>query len=216
DEKNIRLIHIFEDEWTDKKNIIKSRLKNILNKTKEKIYARKCTIKEIDVYHAKEFFNKNHLQGYTNSKYRIGLFYNGQLVSCMLFNNPRVGIGAKYNGYELTRFASILDTNIVGGANKILRYFENKYRPEIIKSYADRRWGQGNIYNILGFSKNQTNQPNYWYIINNKRKHRFGFRKEILKKHGFDTKNKTEHQIMTERRIYRIYDCGTITFTKKY
>ena len=215
-EKNIRLVHIFEDEWNYKKEIVKSRLINILDKTIDKIYARKTIIKEIDVYQAKEFFNKNHLQGYTNSKYKIGLFYDGKLVSCMLFNNPRVGIGTNYDGYELTRFASVLNINVVGGANKILKYFENTYKPKLIKSYADRRWGLGKIYNTLGFSMDCFNEPNYWYIINNKRKHRFGFRKEILKKQGFDTKNKTEHQIMLERKIYRIYDCGTITYVKNY
>ena len=31
--------------------------------------------------------------------------------------------------------------------------------------------------------------------------------KDILIKQGFD-RNKTEHEIMLERKIYRIYDCG--------
>ncbi len=216
EEKNIRLIHIFEDEWIYKMEIVKSRLRNILNKTEDKIYARKCIIKEIDIYQAKEFFNKNHLQGYTNSKYKIGLFYNNELVSCMLFNNPRVGIGTNYSGYELTRFANEININVIGAANKLLKYFEKKYKPQIIKSYADKRWSMGKLYDVLNFNQISLNQPNYWYVINQKRKHRFNFRKEILKKQGFDTKNKTEHQIMLERKIYRIYDCGTITYQKVY
>jgi hypothetical protein len=35
------------------------------------------------------------------------------------------------------------------------------------------------------------------------------YRKSMLIKDGFDP-NKTEHQIMLERSMYRIYDCGTI------
>ena len=35
-----RLIHIFEDEWTYKKDIVKSRLKNILGMQTDAIYAR--------------------------------------------------------------------------------------------------------------------------------------------------------------------------------
>jgi hypothetical protein len=45
------------------------------------------------------------------------------------------------------------------------------------------------------------------------RLNRFNFRKDILVKQGFD-KNKTEHQIMKERKYYRIYDCGNLKFIK--
>ena len=66
---------------------------------------------------------------------------------------------------------------------------------------------------MLNFTKTHESNPNYWYIINNKRKHRFGFRKSILVKQGYDI-NKTEHEIMLERKIYRIHDCGTIAYKK--
>ena len=37
------------------------------------------------------------------------------------------------------------------------------------------------------------------------------YQKHKLIEAGFD-KNKSEHQIMLEQGIYRIYDCGTIKF----
>jgi hypothetical protein len=43
------------------------------------------------------------------------------------------------------------------------------------------------------------------------RKHRFGFRKDKLIKDGFD-KDKTEHQIMIERGLFRIYDSGSLKY----
>jgi len=52
-------------------------------------------------------------------------------------------------------------------------------------------------------------KPNYWYVIGDKRHYRFNFTKSNLIKEGFD-KNKTEKQIMFDRKIYRIYDCGNI------
>ena len=63
EEKNIRLIHIFEDEWLNKPQIVKNRLKNILGLTNYKIYGRKCTIKEIDGKLSSKFINKYHIQG---------------------------------------------------------------------------------------------------------------------------------------------------------
>ena len=54
-------------------------------------------------------------------------------------------------------------------------------------------------------------KPSYFYVNNDKREYRFKYRKNILVKEGFDA-NKTEHEIMLERKLYRIYDCGN----KKY
>ena len=58
-EKNIKLIHIFEDEWLYKEEIVKSRLLNLINKTPNKIYARLCEVKEISNKEAKNFLGCN-------------------------------------------------------------------------------------------------------------------------------------------------------------
>jgi hypothetical protein len=184
----------------------------MLGLTKNKIYGRKCVIKNVTLKESALFLEKNHIQGVVNTSIRIGLYYNEELVSLMCFNKPRLGIGTTYDGYELSRFCNKLNTNVIGGADKLLKYCIKTYQPKEILSYADKRWSQGDLYEKLGFIKSHVNKPNYYYVIGKNRKHRFGFRKEILRKQGFDTKNKTEHEIMMERKIYRIYDCGTITY----
>ena len=131
----------------------------------------------------------------------------------MTCGKGRIAMGGKSNEYELVRFCNKLDTTVIGGADKLLKNFIKTYQPKTIISYADRRWSMGNLYNKLNFTKMHESNPNYWYIINNKRKHRFGFRKSILVKQGYDT-NKTEHEIMIEKNINRIYDCGTIAYKK--
>ncbi len=214
EDNGIRLIHIFEDEWLNKREIVKSRLINILGLTPHKIFARKCVIKNIDPKESKDFLDKNHLQGNVNSKVRLGLLYNNELVSLMLFGKPRLGIGQKHDGYELTRFCNKLNTSIIGGADKLLKNFVKTYDPKKIVSYADKRWSQGELYEKLGFIKSHINKPNYSYIIGKNRLHRFNFRKQKLKE--AENSNKTGHQIMLDRGIYRIYDCGTITYKKNY
>lgn len=208
--KGIQLIHIFEDEWLYKKEIVKSRIKNILGLTDIKIYARKCIIKEVSPKGSKDFLNKNHIQGNVNSKIKIGLYYNEELVSLMTFNNPR---NNKINGvYELIRFCTKLDTSVIGGASKLLQYFIKTYNPKEIISYADRRWSQGTLYDNLGFNKINVSKEDYSYIIKNKRFHKSSFKKKNLISNGFD-KNSTEHEIMLSRKIYRIYDCGKIKYS---
>lgn len=216
EEKDIDLIHIFEDEYIYKFNIVKSILLNKLKLIKEKIYARKCNIKEIDTKSAKDFFEKNHIQGYTSSSIKLGLFHNDKLISAMLFTKKVIGGRISFNGYELSRFANRINLNVIGAATKLLKYFEKKYKPKEIRSYSDRRWFKGDIYYIMGFEKTHINPVSYWYIIGDKRYHKSLYTKQKLKKQGFDITNKTEKEIMLERKIYRIFDCGTISFSKKY
>jgi hypothetical protein len=211
--KGIKLIHIFEDEWLYKQDIVKSRIKNILGISDNKIYARKCEIKSINYSESSKFLNKNHIQKTSKSKINIGLYYNNELVSLITFGSVRKIMGNKSitDKYELLRFCNKLDTNVIGGASKLLNYFIKNYNPKEIISYADRRWSNGNLYEKLGFEFVHNSKPNYWYINDNVREYRFKYRKSELVKDGFDSK-KTEKEIMFDRGVLRIYDCGN----KKY
>lgn len=210
EKQNIQLIHIFEDEWLNHKDIVKSRLKSILGITENKIFARKCQIKEIPNNDCKNFINENHIQGSINASIKYGLYYHDKLVSIMTFGKLRKNLGHnnKNDEFELLRFCNKLDTTVIGGASKLLNHFIKTYNPKEIISYCDRRWSIGKLYEKLGFSFDHCSQPNYFYVIGQQRYNRFSFRKDILVKQGFDP-NKSEHEIMLERGIYRIYDCGT-------
>jgi len=105
----------------------------------------------------------------------------------------------KQNEYELLRFCNKLNSNIIGGASKLFEYFIKMYNPDEITTYADRSFSQGNLYKQLGFEFISKTEPNYYYIIDGIRKHRFNFRKDKLVREGHD-KNKTEHEIMLEKK----------------
>lgn len=62
--KNIRLVHIFEDEWTKNKEVCMDLLKRFLNIKNRKIMARKCIIKELSNKDCLIFLKTNHLQGF--------------------------------------------------------------------------------------------------------------------------------------------------------
>lgn len=217
-EKGYRLIHVFEDEWLNKKDIVKSRIGNILGKTQNRIGARKCIIKEITPSQSREFLNKNHLQGNVNSSIRYGLFYKEELVSVMTFRKLRKSLGcvSEEHVYELTRFCNKLNYNIIGAASKLLKHFVKCYSPIKIISYADKRWSNGNMYYKLGFEHIRDSKPSYFYTLNGKeRENRFVHRKDVLAKEGYYP-NKSESQIMKERRYFKIYDCGCMVFEKRF
>lgn len=215
-ENGIQIINIWEDDWKFKKDIVKSRIINIINKSKNnKIFARKCIIKEINNQEYNDFVTKNHIQSYAPSKIRIGLFYNNELISIMSFSKLRKNLGFNdiSGNYELIRFCSKLNTNVIGSASRLLKFFIKKYNPEKIISYANKDWSIGKLYTEIGFKKVKETVPNYFYFNKDEciRKNRFSFRKDKLVSDGYD-KNKTEHKIMIEKGYYRIYDSGSILF----
>lgn len=211
--KGIRLIHIWESDWLYRNEIIKSNLINILNKTPNKIYARKCEIREISSKISNEFLINNHIQGNCLSKINLGLYYNNELISVMTFGKLRKNLGniSQKDHYELLRFCNKLNTSVIGGASKLFKYFLKNYKPKNIISYANRDWSKGNLYDKLGFKLINYTPPGYHYYKSKIKYNRFNFRKDILVKQGYDS-NKTEFQIMDELGYNRVWNCGNIKY----
>lgn len=208
----IRLIHIFEDEWIFKKEILVSMFKNFLGITEHKIYARICDIRKVEVKEATIFLNENHLQGTCSSTIKYGLYYQDELISIMTFGKCRHFIGNSSHEYELLRFCNKRDYCIVGAASKLFKHFVRTHNPQSVVSYADRRWSQGNLYDNLGFELYNKSKPNYYYVIGMERKNRFNFRKSVLKKKYNCDENMSEHQFCLFNKWYRIYDCGCLCY----
>ena len=202
----IHLIQIFDDDWDNKKEIIKSRLKSALN-INGRVYARKTKLSLISASEYKRFTTQHHLQGYASTSICYGLYYNDQLVAVMGFSNSRYHDAE----FELIRYCSI--DNVVGGASKLFSAFVKDYSPTTIVSYANRCWSNGNLYRKLGFNDITKNQRNvsYWYIRGRKRFHRSTFTKKRLVELGNDP-SLTEFEIMDQLGYLRVYDCGNYKF----
>lgn len=203
-ENGIRLVHIFEDEWVSNKEIWESMLKNALGMYDCLINADDCDIREVTPKERRKFLKHNHIKGNVQSSYDAGLFYHGEMVSIISF--------MKRNGdnetYELTRFCNKVGVNVIDGAKKLFEHFKNKNEEIQIIAYSDKRYDNGDVLKTLGFEHIKDLRPDYTYVNNHERENKFKYRKSKLVKEGYD-KDKTEHEIMLERGIFRIYDCGT-------
>jgi hypothetical protein len=212
-DNNIRLIHIWEDDWLYKNDIIKSMILNLLGKS-NKIYARDCDIRIVNKQECRDFLNDNHLQGYVASKVAIGLYHKTELVSIMTFGSLRKCLNqdSKKYYYELLRFCNKKYTIVVGGASKLFKYFLNSSDKILqIVSYADRSYSDGNLYKKLGFKLEYITKPNYYYIVNGIRKNRLNYRKDKIL-HLTDDKTKTENEIMEDLGFHRVYNSGNFKF----
>ncbi len=210
EKQGIQLIHIFEDEWLFKKDIVKSRLKQILNKSNSKrIHARKCLIKEIKPITKNKFLEKFHIQGQDKSNIKLGAFHQDELISVMTFSKGNIAKGSKSKKgiWELNRFCSNSNYHIPGIASKLLTYFKRNYEWKEIFSYADKRWSIGNLYYKLGFELEKETGINYWYVKDFQRIHRFN-----LRKRPNEPKDIPEWVLRVKEGYYKIWDCGSLKF----
>ena len=213
-EKGVRLIQIFEDEYELHKELVLEKLKHILNKSDgEKVGGRKVSIKEITKNEAEKFLETYHIQGFVSSTVYIGSFYKENLIGVMCFTNDG---GA---AWTLTRFATDYKYVCQGVGGKMLSYFKKNYNFISIKSFADRRWTtdiSDNMYTRLGFVIDEILQPDYSYynskVDRYKRFHKFLFRKQSLsKKYGFPM-TMTEREMTRELGYDRIWNCGLVKY----
>lgn len=200
-----RLIHIYETEWLKNPSIVKSRLRSIINKG-IRIFARKTIVKKIDF--PREFLEVNHIQGAgTNTSNNYGLFLKDKLVAVMTFSTPRF---SKDYDYELIRYCSLLDTNIIGGASKLLKAFRRDFPNKTIISYSDKRWSIGNLYKSIGFEYSHTSAPNYRYYKHKSYLSRYQCQKHLLEARfpEFYKLELSESDIMTLAGYSKVFDCG--------
>lgn len=159
-----RIITIYSTNDFDK-NI--SMIKNIFRLNENKIYARNCEVREINSNISTKFIDKYHLQNSRNSKICLGLFYNNELIQVMTFGH--LLYHAVKNNVEIHRLVSKSNLTVVGGASKLLKYFERKYHDQYnsIITYADSSFSEGNVYNKLGFTRSHDSAFGYFYVHNN-------------------------------------------------
>ena len=205
-ERGIRIIHIWEDDWMFRRNIIESQIKNLLKINTEKIFARKCVIKEVDAKISRNFLDNSHIQGFVPSVKKIGLFYKDELMSLMTFDHFEGRKRMNNDEWNLSRFCNKLNTNVIGGASRLLKYFIRNYSPNRIISYADKDWSVGDLYYTIGFSNIGENGSDYKYIVDGKRIHKSRYKKPKL------NTELSESNYMKYHGINKIYDCGKIKF----
>jgi len=221
---------IFEDEYINKRDIVISRLRNLLKRYEgTKVDARKCTVREIDTGVASEFVTKFHIQGNAGSRVKLGMFTaDNELVSVMTFGKLSRAKGnknVKEGSFELVRFCSDSRFRCVGAAGKLMAHFLKNYDWQFILTFADKRWSPlGQLYKILGFKQQAVTDPNYYYLkvpAYDHRTHRFAFRRDVLRERAAkettltqeEILSKTEFQLATALGYDRIWDCGNFKFT---
>ncbi|MFW6219873.1 MAG: DUF7487 domain-containing protein [bacterium] len=199
--KNIDLFFIWEHDYKKNNEIIKSIIKSNVNIYDKIINSRDCDLITLNQRETNEFLDKNHLSGSVLGNYNLGLTHENNIVSMASFNE----IGD--NEFEITRFCNVLDINVIDSLKKILNNFIYENKPKKIEITLDRDYYKIDEFLNVGFTLNEITLPDYSYFKNGNRLNKNSCTKEILINMGFDS-NKTEYEIMTDRKYYRNYNSG--------
>jgi hypothetical protein len=204
-EKGYQLLTIFESDDLDK---VKSLLRVKLGKA-NRIFARNCEIQYVTSAIARDFHEKYHMHGSVGASVHIGLFYKNDLVMVISFGSYRFSDNFQW---ECTRMTSKKDTVIIGGASKLFKFFIEHNNVESLITFADLRFGDGNVYGkFLKFVENT--KPNYWYFSKNRLESRTKYQKHKLNNMSGYSHDKTEWEIMLDSGFDRIWDCGNSKFS---
>lgn len=200
-EKGWQLVHVFSDDWRDRKNIVKSMILHKLGVSQERIHARSCHIKEISRQERSDFFGQNHLSGDVSSKKAWALVDSSNEIVAAI--SVRAPLQKKWkNRLEIARFAIKAGKHIPGALSKLLKrvneFATNEQKKGLI-SYADRRHGEGKCYLESGFVYAGDTGIDYWYTDGRTRFDRFSF-----KANG----DLTEKQRATSAGVGKIWGCG--------
>ena len=182
--KGINLIHIFEDEWNFKRDIVKSMLRDALELYEETIDSNSCSVREISTSVARDFLNTNNINGYKKSKYKYGIYTDsGELVSVITFGYYNKEI----DSYDIISFSNKLNTSVINALRTLISYFTDQHTVSVLKVVSDRRFCANKQFANIGFKHVEYTKPNKFYI---------------------DDKNRVTKKPIGDGKYSEIYDCG--------
>jgi len=203
EKSGIRLFQINTTEYEDKFEIVQSMIRHRLGLSK-KVGARKTMVKEISNKEAGIFLDRCHISGHRNASKNYGLILDDKLIATTTFSKYKIG-------WEIIRYANELNITVVGGFSRLLKSFIIDNRPKTIMTFADLRYGSGNVYKESGFELVKRTKPGYVYLDSNARYmgSRIKFQKHKLEKilEVFHTEL-TESENMFLNGYRRMWDAG--------
>ena len=202
EEINIRLFHIFEDEWLNNPELIKRKIYNILNE-------QSITIRNVDFYIQE--ITKNEVINNINyhplfSSLMLALYVDGCPISILFFEKNKIEI-QPYIEWKIIDFYCSFDYSdyYIDLFDNLINYFKINYDWDEILVDIERGWP--NLKCLNNFKLNYKSKPNFYFIDGNKRipSHKYP-NYSILEK-------ETDYCIKNNLSI--IYDCGNLCYRLK-
>jgi hypothetical protein len=205
EDKGIRLLQIFEDEWLSRPDAIKGIIKHALGLS-TKVFARDTQVIECDTH---RFMEQYHHAGAVKYARGFALLHDGQIVMAMSFRKWLEN-RTEFTGWEIARSAS--SVNVVGGFSKLLSHAEKVLKPKKWVSFCDLRFFDGHSYQSSGFEHIRCSEPTQWWVKALQRKHPRSFTKDKTRQLFGDYP--TAREALEANGWRSLYDCGHDRYEK--
>lgn len=197
-EAGIRLVQVWEDDLLTRRGVVMAMMKAKALGSGRPVGARKTELREIASPVARSFLDAYHLQGGAKGSHHLALFYEGEIRAVGTFMKRSEGV------VELSRYASTGPTpGALGKMVKALPYGR-------VVTFADRTVSDGSLYQASGWTHEAELPPDYSYLSQGRRCHKFGYR---LKRFREDPdlifeEGATERELADLNGLLRIWDAG--------
>ena len=202
EDNGLRIFQFYQNELLHTPNIIKSIVENSMGLTNRKIFARKCSLSQVNSKDANEFLGENHLMGTTKAKH-VGLYFEGELVSLMSYKVFK-------DVLKIERFCSKANMVVIGSFSKLLKNIESQVKNiSEVHNWVDLRYGNGLHLKDKGFELARETLGWKW----TDGYHTFN---RLACRANMDERRLTESQHANEKGWYKIYDAGQRLWIKKF
>ena len=191
DELNINLIQIWQSEWENHKEAVKSKISKTLGLNK--VVHGKKSIEQIDLLMVNDFLLKNSTGILYNKKnrYLFGLFVERNLLSVFSLHS------LKNESYYLIENISDKNfTDMESSYNFVLSKIIDIIKPTCLFFKHDLKWGRNNFIENLNFQKDSYQKPMAWYTN--------------------DFSKLLKSPSMKHKKYYKIWDCGYFLYKKDF
>lgn len=211
----IILMHFTDLEIKKQLPLVVSMIKAKCGKFKRRVYARSLVVRPTTYAKASRFLDKHHIQGPLAGSAYLGLYdkrENGKyrLMALAVFGKPRF---TKAGQWELLRFATRQEHQVVGGLSRLLSAFAQAHSGKLI-SYAHRSYSVGQVYNSVGFTRERVTPPSYMWHNGHVSYSRYQTQKHKLEQliDDFDP-DLSEHANMEANGFWALYNSGNILYS---
>ena len=206
-EEGILVVHIWEDEWRNRQQVVKSLLASKLGKSSGlRVFARNCEVVVLSVPDMASFLEENHMLGHGRPfKIRLGLSHLGKIVAVLCADAANRPPGE----IEITRYAT--NVQVPGGFSKLLSRLKILCTGEYsrIVSFSEIRLSDGSMYEKTGFRLDGVSPPSYTYTKGSIRENKRGFqRSKLEEKLQVFNPELSERDNCEINGWFPIFDCG--------
>lgn len=222
------------ENYHRKWEVLKGYVLTAVGKIKNRIYARDCEVREVSNSELRPFLNTNCFYGYRSANKNLGLYLKkdknglkkGTLVFVYTFGYNFYGNKNRQDNpfIEIIRVSTLIGTQVIGGASKLLKHFlleypvlkiNNRYiEVKELKFYVDADHNSGKSLETLGFTFESWDGygfMNMWTCDYDDNQGLKGSANEIF--HRKPMFHKKIMELMKEHKIVSIANSGTIVYS---